>query len=409
MTGENITYHTLDNGLRIVCMTTPDSDVEYAGVAVNAGSRDERAGEYGLAHFVEHTIFKGTARRRAHHIINRMEAVGGELNAYTTKEETYVYSAFPAGYTARATELICDLITGSVFPPHELDREREVVADEIDSYLDVPSEAIYDLFEELIYAGGDLSHPILGTIESLRGFGPDECRQWLCRNYVSRNMIYFYSGPMTLSRLLRAVGRYLTAIHDGDAPDMRADPPVRSRHDERRRLDCHQSHNIIGARIPGMDDPNKYPMALLNNILGGPGMNSRLNVALRERRGLVYSIDSAITHYTDSGVISIYFGCDHDDETRCRDIVMRILDDAASKRMTDRAVEAAARQYIGQLAVASANLESRTLSTARATLFRGRAMTSDEIAAKIKAVTADDILRVAQRIAPPECSSLTFY
>lgn len=407
MTLDDIHISELANGIRMLCIGMPGADVEYFGVAVNAGSRDERDDEHGMAHFVEHTIFKGSSTRSSRSIINHMESVGGELNAYTTKEETLVYSVFPRGYLGRAVPLIFDLVTDSVFPADELDREREVVCDEINSYLDIPAESVYDCFEEELFAGSSLSHNILGTVESVRMLDSDKCRRWLDRYYRPDNMVVFYCGA-DVGRAHRSIARYFGQIEASRTDIQRVEPCVNDTFDTVRTIGSHQSHTIIGARIPGMYDSGRHAMALVNNILGGPGMNSRLNVELRERRGLVYSVDSSVTHYTDAGVFSIYYGCDPEDAGRCHRLVMRQLERMASERMSDTALRRAQRQYVGQMTVAAAQTESMVLSMTRGVMYHRRPMSITESARRIMALTPDDVREAAARIAPALCSKLTF-
>lgn len=404
---ETFTYHNLSNGLRIVHLRHP-SDVEYCGVAVRVGSRDERPGEEGLAHFVEHTIFKGTNRRRSWHIINRMEAVGGELNAYTTKEETTIYSAFPIGNLDRAAELIADLTIGSVFPQAQIDKEREVVAEEIDSYLDSPAEAVFDDFEDLIFSGTPLGHNILGNRHALATFDSAKCREFLHRFYVAGNMVFFYAGPAAPDRVFRVVEKHFTPLpdaeinrHDTPLPNQ---PPFRNRRDDQ---DNHQAHNIIGARVCSIHSPARHSVALLNNIIGGPGMNSRFNIILREKRGLVYTVDSSTSIMTDAGLLTIYFGCNPDDIDRCVNLIFSELRKLAENPLTDRVLQAAKRQYIGQMIVSAASIEQLILSAARATLLLGNARTISQTAAAINNLTPADIQTAAQTLHPTRCSLLT--
>ncbi|MDE6859670.1 MAG: insulinase family protein [Duncaniella sp.] len=400
-----IYYATLPTGLRMVAVRR-ESAVEHCGVAVNAGSRDEASDRYGLAHFVEHTIFKGTRKRRAWHILNRMETVGGELNAYTTKEETLLYSTFPAGNLARAVELISDLVADSQFPQAEIERERLVVADEIDSYLDVPSEGILDVFDELIFAGTPLAHNILGYKESLEGFDTAVCRGYLERFYTPGEMVFFYSGPEKPERVFRMAERYFVPLDRADMGRDRCVPPVAARFDEVRHIDSHQAHTVLGARVGGMSSHDRYALALLTNMLGGPGMNSLLNVALRERRGLVYTIDAGTTLMSDTGLFTVYFGCDSEDVARCVRLVEGVIARLADGALTPRRLEEAKKQYAGQLTVASVNSEQGAISMARGTLYRGRAMTSAEVVEAIRGVDAADIRRVAESLT--DLSRLTF-
>jgi predicted Zn-dependent peptidase len=384
---------------------TAASAVEYCGLAINAGSRDELPGENGLAHFVEHTIFKGTSRRRSWHIINRMESVGGELNAYTTKEETMIYSTFPAGYLDRAAELIFDLAGNSRFPDTELDKEREVVADEINSYLDQPSEAVFDDFDDIIFADSQLGHNILGTEESVAGFTSDHCRAYIDRMYAPSRMVFFYVGPAKPSAVERIVERRSSTLVARDSATARLKPILNAPFSIDRGIGSHQSHTIIGSRLPGMYDIDRQALALLTNILGGPGMNSRLNVELREKRGLVYSVDASTAMYTDAGLFTIYFGCDPDDTARCAAIVKKELNRIAETPLNERALTAAKKQLAGQTIVAGVNGEQEALAIARATLFHGHALTRREVIERVMDVSADRLLNIAAMTAGT--SSLT--
>ena len=401
-------YATLSGGMRVVMHLRPDSVAEHCGVAVHAGSRDESPEHYGLAHFVEHTIFKGTLRRRSWHILNRMERVGGELNAYTTKEETVVYTTYPAGYAERAIDLLADLVQYSQFPTVEIDRERQVVADEIDSYLDIPSEGIFDDFDEIMFAGTPLAHPILGSRDSIERLTTDVCRHYLDEYYRPDNMVLFYSGPEKPERVIRMAERCFTkrasdTVHKVTIPSPLPVPD--NLKDEVREIGSHQAHTLLGARIHDMYSPDRYATALLTNILGGPGMNSLLNVALRERRGLVYTVDASTSLLSDAGLFTIYFGCDREDVERCSRIAGNILARQASELMTQRRLDEARRQYLGQLALASTNTEQRALNMGRSTLLRGRAITSAEHLEAIRAVTPADLRRAAESI--PALTRLT--
>lgn len=393
-------YITLPTGLRIV-YHREDAMVEYCGLAVNAGSRDESPTEFGLAHFVEHTIFKGTARRRAWHIINRMEAVGGELNAYTTKEETMIYSVFPAGNLQRAAELIFDLAANSRFPDNELDKEREVVADEINSYLDTPSEAVFDDFEDMIFAGSQLGHNILGSADTVASLSSADCRRYLRRNYTPDNMVFFYSGRASLSTVERLVSRLAAMLPAADTTDRlrRIKPGQVSQFATSRDVGSHQHHTVIGSQLPGMYDIDRQALALFTNILGGPGMNSLLNVSLRERRGLVYSVDASTAIFTDAGVFTIYFGCDPDDNARCIKLTINELERLAETPLSERALTRAKKQFLGQLIVGNENREQAALGSARATLYYGHALTPAQVCDRVMQVTPERLLSMAQTIA----------
>ena len=402
-------YATLPSGLRVVMHHRPGSVAEHCGVAVRAGSRDERPEHYGLAHFVEHTIFKGTMRRRSWHILNRMERIGGELNAYTTKEETVVYTTYPAGHLERAVDLVADLVENSQFPTVEIDRERQVVADEIDTYLDIPSEGIFDDFDELIFAGSPLAHPILGSRESIDRLTTDVCRNYLDEYYTPANMVFFYSGPEKPDHVVRVASRcFRKDPHGSLIPRSGPTPPVPPKADVVKEIGTHQAHTVLGARIHDMYSPRRHAMALLTNILGGPGMNSLLNVALRERRGYVYSVDAYTSLFTDCGEMTIYFGCDREHVKPCRRIISDTLTRLADSPMKERTLSAAKKQYIGQTIVAAENREQMALSTGRALLFNGHVATRSEIIDRIMSLTPEHLRMAAEAIVPDRCSILTF-
>lgn len=400
-------YFSLSNGLRVV-IRHHNSPIEFCGLAVNAGSRDETPKEYGLAHFVEHTIFKGTTHRKSWHIINRMESVGGELNAYTSEEVTMVYSAYPEGNTDRAMELIADLITDSTFPNDDIDRERDVILDELNSYLDTPSDAIFDDFNDLIFAGSSLGHNILGTNDTIMSFTSTDCRDFLRRFYTTDNMVIFYMGPADSHKIMSIIERHFSRLSFKADKIRQPVPYTTPPFDKYVTLDTHQAHTIIGARVPGMYEKSKFTYALLNNILGGPCMNSRLNVVLRERNGLVYSVDSSLTTFSDCGIMTIYFGCDKKDVKRCRRLVFDTISRLAETPMTQRSLDAAKKQYLGQLILGNANQEQIALGTARATLFHKRVASPESIKEHIRAISPSQIQEAASTICAHRASILTF-
>ncbi|MEG1617083.1 MAG: pitrilysin family protein [Bacteroidales bacterium] len=389
--------HTLPNGLRIIHMPST-SDVSYCGFAVNAGTRDELVTESGMAHLVEHMIFKGTDKRRSWHILNRMEKVGGELNAYTTKEETFVYSVFLEENFDRASELLCDLVLNSRFPENELEKETDVILDEINSYRDNPPELIYDEFENKLFQGHALGRNILGTEESLESFSPEMGRDFLCKWYRPENMVFFSTGKTDFKKVVRALEKYFNpdpAVWKGN---QRQAPTLYTPTHLREERDTHQGHVIIGNRAFNMFDPRRASLALLNNMLGGPGMNSRLNLSLRERRGYVYNVESAFTPYSDTGVFSVYFGCDQKNLNKCIELVHKELKDFRDKSLTSSQLEGAKRQIKGQLGISNDNKENVTMGMAKSYLHYNRFDTLDEAYRKIQNITANDILETANEI-----------
>lgn len=391
----------LPSGLRTVSRRA-EMPVEHVGIVIDAGTRDELPSEHGLAHFVEHTIFKGTARRRACHIRDRMETVGGELNAYTTKEETVIYVTAPAGHLDRALELLADLVCGSVFPQGELERERLVVGEEIDSYLDSPADRVFDDFEDLLFEGSPLGHNILGTRESLATFTSAHCRSWLERHYTPRRMMLFYLGEAPSERFHRLAERRFSALERPDTERVRLTPPIVPPFEHTdKTADSHQAHTVLGARVGGMESSDRHALALLANILAGPGMNSLLNVALRERRGLVYSVDASTQIFTDCGLLTLYFGCDPADLKRCLRLTLNTLAQLATSPLTQRQLDAARRQFTGQLTVASVASEGAAISMGRSALYRGRVLTLAERAEMLAQVTPEALRMAAEAIARP--------
>lgn len=391
----------LPNGLRIVHLPT-DSPVSYCGFAVNAGTRDEAPGEYGLAHFVEHMLFKGTVRRRAWHILNRMENVGGELNAYTSKEETFVYSVFMEEHFGRAVELLADLVFGSQFPAHEIEKEVDVILDEIRSYEDSPAELIYDEFENLLFEGHPLGHSILGSEESLLRFDSAAGRSFLRRFYVPENMLFFSMGKTAFGRVVKLAEKATGGMSFAPVSRVRTAPSFLPSRQLEVRKDTHQAHVLIGAPAYGMHDERRLPLFLLNNLLGGPGMNSRLNVALREKHGLVYTVESSFTSYTDTGIQTVYFGTDPKNREKSIRLVEKELVRVRETKLTDSQLAAAKKQLTGQLGVAGDNKESLFLGLGKSFLHYGRYDMLPEVCRKIERITARQVLEVANEVFAPD-------
>ena len=398
--------HTLPNGLRLIHIPS-SSRVAYCGLAINSGSRDDLPGKAGLAHFVEHTIFKGTKRRRSWHILNRMEHVGGELNAYTTKEGTALYSVFPSEHFERAIELIADLVANSQFPENELNKEREVVMEEIDSYRDTPMEAAYDDFEDLLFAGSALGHNILGNERELADITADDCRRYLDTQYVPENMVFFALGDIKTDRLFRLAEKYFGVLNHSLERTSRIAPVEVPAFHKVINIDSHQAHTIVGRQVFSMYDDRRYAMSLLNNIIGGPGMNSLLNVAIREKRGYVYTVESSLSLLSDCGLFQIYFGSDERHVAPSIKIINRILEDLATKPLSEKALQAAKRQYLGQMLVSSENKESVALSLGKNFLYHNSIMNDGELAERINALTAQELMDCATLLTPSSCSILT--
>ena len=397
----------MPNGLRMVHVHR-NSPVGWCGLAIDAGSRDELDGQYGLAHFVEHTIFKGTKRRSSSRINNRMEQVGGELNAYTTKESTMLYCIFPVEHLERAVELIADLVENSVFPVHELATELDVVLEEVASYLDSPSEAVYDDFEDMLLAGSQLGHNILGEEKDLRRLTSGHCLCWMERLYVPSNMVFFSLGNTPPEKVFRLAEKHLGLLSHAKQGIKRKTPPVVEPQHKIVDLGLHQSHTIVGARIPGMYDNRRFAFALLNNILGGPGMNSLLNVSLREKRGLVYTVESSLVTFTDCGMIQIYLGCEQEKLKKALRLIGNTIDSLAQTPISAKRLDAYKRQYCGQLLVASDNAEFTAMGAGRGMLYYDRVSALNDKIDCILGITPEQIQQAAQQLMLDKCSILTF-
>jgi len=399
---------TLSNGLRIIHLQS-DSEVAYCGVSIRAGARDETPEEEGLAHFVEHLLFKGTRKRRPWHILNRMEVVGGELNAYTAKEETFVYSIFLNGDFARAAELIADIVSDAQFPEQELDKERQVILDEISMYRDNPAELIFDEFENLLFKGNSLGHYILGTGKTLKSFKRPTCASFRDRCYTADNMVFFSMSKTGFDRVLRTAERYFSSIKTRTSLNGHTRPDVCQTFHETRKKKTHQSHIVMGGASYNIFDARHPALFLMNDILGGPGMNSRLNVSLRERNGLVYNIESNVTAYTDTGVFTISFGTD----PKHRDDAITLIDSELKKirneRLNDTRLKAAKKQAIGQIGVSGDNREMLFLGMGKSFLHRNTYDTLTETCRKIEAVTASQLQDVANEILAPEKIATLIY
>ena len=391
--------HTLTNGLRIIHATSP-TNVVYCGYAVDAGTRDEREDEQGMAHFVEHLIFKGTQKRRAWHILNRMENVGGDLNAYTNKEETVIYSAFLKEHFGRAAELLTDIVFFSTFPQHEIDKEVEVIIDEIQSYEDSPAELIFDDFEELIFPDHPLGRNILGKPDLLRGFQSANALNFTNRYYRPDNMVFFFQGDVDFKKVVRTMEKLTSTITftDNHSDYVRTQPLPYTPANLTLNKDTHQAHIMIGGRGYNAYDERRTGLYLLNNILGGPGMNSWLNVSLREKKGLVYNVESNLTSYTDTGTFCIYFGCDLEDADYCVSLVHKELKKLCDKPLTPSQLAAAKKQIIGQIGVASDNFENNALDMAKCFLHYGRFEEREEVFRRIEALTSLQLQDIANEV-----------
>ena len=398
--------HTLENGLRIIHLPSA-SQVVYCGYQIAAGTRDERGGEEGLAHFCEHMTFKGTEKRNALQIINALEGVGGELNAFTNKEDTVFYAAISKEHFTQAVDILTDIVFHSQYPQHEIDKEVEVICDEIESYNDSPAELIYDEFENILFEGHPLGHNILGKAEQLRTYTTDDALRFVRRHYRPDNAIFFAYGDVDFKRLCRIMSNEKLEIRNDDYQtsedsingNLQQSSSLISHYSLNntitRSLGTHQAHVMLGTRAYDIHHPLRIPLYLLNNILGGPGMNARLNLSLRERHGLVYTVESTMVSYGDTGIWSIYFGCDPHDVRKCLRLVRRELDKVMQKSLSTTQLRNAKRQLKGQIAIACDNREQFALDFGKSFLHYGWEKDITHLYESIDQVTIEDIQKVA--------------
>ena len=441
--------YTLDNGLRIIHLPS-DSQVVYCGYQINAGTRNEEPGEEGLAHFCEHVTFKGTERRKAWHILNCLESVGGDLNAYTNKEGTVYYSAILKEHIARAVDLLSDIVFHSVYPQAEIDKEVEVICDEIESYNDSPAELIYDEFENILFKGSPLGHNILGTAEQVRAFKTEDALRFTQKLYRPDNAIFFAYGDIDFKKLVKLIqkalgecpkGRELACSADCKSAETPTEERIAEKTPTKERIteetptgetpteemeagdanhkvqsskfnvqskvagqtivmqkNTHQAHVMIGTQAYDVNDDRRMPLYLLNNMLGGPGMNAKLNLALREHNGLVYTVESTMVAYGDTGTWSIYFGCDEHDVKRCLHLVRKELDKFMQKPLSDAQLKAAKKQIKGQIGVACDNRENFALDFGKSFLHYGWEKNVDRLYEQVDEITAAQIQAVAQEL-----------
>ena len=463
--------YTLDNGLRIIHLPS-DSQVVYCGYQINAGTRNEEPGEEGLAHFCEHVTFKGTERRKAWHILNCLESVGGDLNAYTNKEGTVYYSAILKEHIARAVDLLSDIVFHSVYPQAEIDKEVEVICDEIESYNDSPAELIYDEFENILFKGSPLGHNILGTAEQVRAFKTEDALRFTRKLYRPDNAIFFAYGDIDFKKLVKLIqkalgecpkGRELACSADCKSAETPTEERIAEKTPTEERIaektpteeriaeetptgetpteemeagdanhkvqssqfkvqskevqsskfkvqskvagqtivmqkNTHQAHVMIGTRAYDVNDDRRMPLYLLNNMLGGPGMNAKLNLALREHNGLVYTVESTMVSYGDTGTWSIYFGCDEHDVKRCLRLVRKELDKFMQKPLSEAQLKAAKKQIKGQIGVACDNRENFALDFGKSFLHYGWEKNVDRLYEQVDEITAAQIQAVAKEL-----------
>lgn len=394
-------YHTLPNGLKIILSRTA-SRVAYSGVYIGVGSRDERGPDEGIAHFIEHSLFKGTAHRHAYHIQNRIDGVGGELNAFTTKEETCVYASSLTSHLGRCLELFADILFHSTFPAKEIEKEKDVVLEEINAYCDSPAELIFDQYEEQAFAGHPLAHNILGSKRNVRRFSSERLQQFVRANYSPSRMVVAVSGNVRMDRLVRLCEKHFGHYTDHPSAVDRSQRPLFQPFEHTVNRHTHQAHLLIGCEAPDVYHRDKTAFSLLNNLLGGPAMNSRLNVAVREHYGFCYNIESQYVPFSDTGLFYIYAGVDLGAVDKARSIIVDELRRLADTPLTDRQLRSAQRQLIGQVSINDDYGMNEMQSIGKAFLCYDHVNTLPEMQADLMAVTAADLQRVAQERFDPD-------
>ena len=401
-------FHTLSNGIRLIHLEST-SKVAHCGFFINTGSRDEREDEHGIAHLIEHLIFKGTSRRKAFHILSRMEDVGGEVNAYTTKEETCIHASFLLEYYDRFLELLSDILFNSTFPEKAIETEKEVVLDEINSYKDSPSEQIYDDFEDQVFMNHSLGRSILGSQNCLSKLNRKQIIDFIETRYNTDQMVLSSVGNVSFHKIKKMFEKYFKEIPARHRSFQR--PPFFSYSplNKQFEMSTNQVHIIYGNLAYDLNDERRMILHLLSNILAGPGMISRLNLALRERYGYSYNIESNYSPYTDSGIFTVYFSTDKEYVNKSINLMLKEFGRMQEILMGDIQLKKAKQQIIGQLAISVENLENQMLSIGKSYLVYGKVDTMETIYKKIESITSAQVRDVAKEILDREAlSSLIF-
>lgn len=401
--------HTLSNGIRLVLKPTKNGQTAHFGLTVNAGSRDELEDEQGLAHFIEHCLFKGTKRRKAFHILNRMDSVGAELNAYTTKEETVIYASFIKTHFERAIEAISDIALNSIFPEKEIIKEKDVILDEIQSYQDSPAELIFDDFEELIYRNHPIGRNILGTEESVNSFNRDHIINFINRQYKTSEMVLSAVGNLDFKKFILLAEKYFGQIPESSAAHPRK--PVVEIQIERKvlEMDTFQAHMLMGGEAYANDHKLRTAAVLMNNYLGGPAMNSRLNMNIRERHGIAYNIESSYHPYADTGIFTIYLGTDKKLIQKSEKLVRKELKNLRDTALTSTALHRTKLQFKGQFALAQEGGVNMMLAIGKSIISRDEVTSTVELMRRIDAVSAEDILQVSNELLDEDRMSVLIY
>lgn len=404
-------FHTfsLSNGLRVIFKRT-DRPVSHCGIVVNAGSRDEEPGQEGLAHYIEHCIFKGTTKRKTYHILSRLDNVGGEINAYTGKEDTWIYGSFLNEYLDRSLELISDIVLNSTFPKKEIEKEKDVIIDEISSYKDSPGEQIFDDFEELIFKNHPLGNPVLGSEDSVTNFKREHILNFIEKHYCAEKIVLSVVGNYTEAKVKKLAEKYFSSVKQGNEKAIK-----RVRFNSYKpsnvqvEMDTHQVHYILGGVAYSSADKRRTALHLMNNYLGGPAMNSMLNLEVREKHGIAYNIESSFHPYSDTGVFQIYLGTDEKMFEKSKKLVSKQLKKLRDVKLGVNQLHIAKQQVLGQIALAQESGVGMMMGLGTSYLFYNRVDTLAEVFERINGVTSEDVIEVANDILDQsKFSSITY-
>ncbi|MBN8821917.1 MULTISPECIES: pitrilysin family protein [unclassified Spirosoma] len=406
---EDYQVYTLPNGIRIAHKQISHTQIAHCGIMLDIGSRDEQPHQQGLAHFWEHMAFKGTEKRKSYHIITRLETVGGELNAYTTKEKVCFHASVLDAHFEKAAELLADITFHSVFPEKQIERERGVILEEMAMYYDSPEDAIQDDFDELVFPNHALGGNILGTTETVESFGREDLQRFIAENYDTSRIVFSSVSKLPFKQVVKVAEKYFRDVPAQHTTRQRKTPTGYVPRQTRVERPITQAQCALGRPAYGLADPRRLPFFMLINLLGGPGMNSRLNLNLREKYGLVYSIDATYTPYLDTGFLGIYFGTDPKKVDKAHMLIMKELKRLREQPLTTLQLHQTKEQLIGQLAMAEESNNSFMLMMAKSLLDIDRVEALTDIFNDINAVTSEQLQTLAQEaFDESQFSSLTF-
>lgn len=404
----NYQYHRLNNGIKIIHRQI-GGNVSHCGLMVNTGSRDENENENGIAHLIEHLIFKGTNKRKAHHVLSRIENIGGELNAYTTKEETCIYASFLSPFYEHSLELFADVAFNSIFPQKEINKEKDVIIDEINSYYDSPGELIFDDFEDLVFKGHSLGRNILGSINNVEKIGRKDILRFIKTRYSTNELVIASVGQIDFQKLVSKVEKHFGNINSSSQLEPREEFSCYKPSKLIKSKNSYLSHCMLGNIAYGRTHPDKLTLLLISNYLGGPALNSRLSMQIREKHAYAYSVEAMYQPYSDTGVFNIYIGSDSNYTEKSIKLAMKELKKLTSSKLGTVQLHRAKRQIIGQLAISGESYLNEMLGIAKSHLHQPRVKPIDEIIVDIENITSENILKVSNHIFNPNQISTLIY